>query len=111
MNKNERIWFEHILDSSQKVIKFSNNKTVDDLKSDDMLYYAILKCVEIIGEASTKITPETRSQYDDIPWKDIIAMRNRLVHGYFSVDYQILWNVVVKKIPELITSISKILIN
>ncbi|TAL70337.1 MAG: DUF86 domain-containing protein [Bacteroidetes bacterium] len=111
MSNEEKIWFEHILDAAEKAVKFSQNKSKEDLKDDDMLYLATLKCIEIIGEASNRVSEQTRNQFQDIQWRDIIAMRNRLVHGYFDVDYTILWNVVVNRLPELIDKIKIILLN
>jgi len=109
MKDKEKIWFEHIYDSANKAVKFAEGKNINDLRNNDMLYLAILKSIEIIGEASNRISEETRMQFNNIPWREIIAMRNRLVHGYFDVDYEILWNVVERRLPELILNVKEIL--
>jgi uncharacterized protein with HEPN domain len=109
MNNKEKIWFEHILFSAEKAISFADGRSKDELHTNDMLYFAILKAVEIIGEAASRISQETMNEYPDIPWRNIVAMRNRLVHGYFDVDYDILWAVVKERLPELVEEIKRIL--
>jgi uncharacterized protein with HEPN domain len=65
-----------------------------DLDQDRMLELALVRLMEIIGEAAGRVTPETRAQLPNLPWSDIVAMRNRLIHGYDSVDPDILWTTI-----------------
>jgi uncharacterized protein with HEPN domain len=63
---------------------------------------ALVKCVEIIGEAAAHLTPQFQNEHPEIPWPAIIGMRNRLIHGYFEIDMDRLWDTVTKNIPELL---------
>ncbi len=83
--------------------------TRGDLDRDRKLNLALVRLVEIIGEAATRVTPEVRSRHPGIPWLDIIGMRNRIVHGYDQVDFDILWDVMELHLPPLITELQRIL--
>ncbi len=76
----------HMLDAAKEAISFIRDRTRKDLDNDRMLTLSIVKSVEIIGEAASKITHESREKHPEIPWADIIAMRNRLTHAYFDID-------------------------
>ena len=73
-----------------------------DLDSDRKLVLALLKAVEIVGEAAGQVSEETRSGISGVPWRDIVGMRNRLVHAYFDVNLDILWSTVVEDLPSLV---------
>ena len=81
---------------------FSRGKTASDLARDRKLTLALLKCVEIIGEAAARVSEETRQDYPDLPWADMIGMRNRLVHAYFDIDLSLLWITITDDLPPLI---------
>jgi uncharacterized protein with HEPN domain len=88
-----------MLDAAREAITFGAGRTRDDLKRDRVLTLALVKCTEIIGEAAAKVTPETQAKYPEIPWIDIIGMRNRLILAYFDVDTDR-----ASTIPSLMTS-------
>ena len=75
-----------------------------------MLILSVIKDIEITGEAASKITTETKTKYDNIPWKDIVGMRNRLIHGYFEVDIKLVWNTAKNNLPQLLNSLKEIII-
>jgi len=75
---------EHILESIYKALEFTENVSFDEYKSNAMLRYAVVKCVEIVGEASYKLSNEFRAKHPEIEWREIIAMRHILVHGLLS---------------------------
>jgi uncharacterized protein with HEPN domain len=77
----------------------------------ELLGFALVRAVELVGEAASKVTPETRQAHPDIPWRNIIGMRNRIVHDYLNVDYDIVWTVVTDNLPPLIKQLDAILIN
>lgn len=68
-----------------------------------------MRLMEIIGEAAGRVTPETRAQLPNLPWSDIVAMRNRLIHGYDSVDPDILWTTIKDDLPYLLKAIDRLL--
>lgn len=80
-----------------------------ELETNRMLQLALTRLVEIIGEAASRVSHETRSRYPEIPWAEIIGMRNRLIHGYDFVDLNILWNTVKIDLPPLIEQLERIL--
>lgn len=96
----------HILQSIANISTFLEGKTADDFLMDQMLYYAVVKNMEIIGEASYMLTREFRENHPRTSWKDIINMRHILVHGYYQVDSRIVWQTIVNDLPLLKEQIS-----
>jgi uncharacterized protein with HEPN domain len=99
-----------MLDAAKEALSFAKNKTRSDLDSDRMLVLSIVKSVEIIGEAASKVTQETREIYTELPWANIIAMRNRLIHVYFDIDLDRVWDTVTDDLPPLIASLEKVIL-
>jgi uncharacterized protein with HEPN domain len=98
----------HMLDSAKEAISFTAGKVRSDLDIDRMLALSLIKSIEIIGEAASRTSKEIRCQYPQIPWMDIITMRNRLIHAYFDINLDILWNTVTQDLPPLILELGKI---
>lgn len=92
---------EHILTAIDYCIQFSEGKTLDDLNERDPLYFALVKNEEIIGEASYMLTQEFKDSHPATNWKQIIAMRNVLVHGYFDISKGHVWSVLQNDLPPL----------
>ena len=80
------------------------------LDSNRMVVFALVKAIEIIGEAAANVSSDFRERYPQIPWADIIGMRNRLVHAYFDIDLDILWNTVTIKLEPLIKQLDEIIL-
>lgn len=98
-----------MLEVSEETISFIKGVAKKDFGNNRMLILSVIKEIEIIGEAASKISKETYLKYRDIPWKDIVGMRNRLIHGYFDVNINLVWNTLKSNIPSLIKSLKKIL--
>jgi uncharacterized protein with HEPN domain len=98
-----------MLDTAREAESFSRNKSRRSLDTDRKLALALVKCIEIIGEAAAQISNESREALPQIPWSDIIAMRNRLIHAYFDINLDILWKTVIEDLPPLISELEKIL--
>jgi uncharacterized protein with HEPN domain len=109
MRKDDRIRLQHMLDAANEALTFIQGKIRTDLDSDRMLVLSLTRELEIIGEAASKISAETRSQNASIPWLDISGMRNRLIHAYFDVDLDTVWSTVSRDLPTLKAEIEKIL--
>ena len=92
---------EHMLAAAERVIRYTSGKTFDDLKADDMMYYAVVKNIEIIGEAANLLSPEFVESHFETPWKQVRGMRNYIVHEYFQIDDVVVWGVVTADIPVL----------
>ena len=91
-----------MLHAAQDVEEFAASMTFHQFEKSRLHQKATLKSIEIISEAATHTTEETRLTHPEIPWKKIISMRNRLVHGYFQVDLERVWNTVQRDIPSLV---------
>lgn len=109
MRRDDLIRIRHMLDAAREARQFAHNKTRGDLHSDRMLSLSIVKSIEIIGEAATQVTEETREEYPEIPWSAIVGMRNRLTHVYFDIDYDRVWDTITDDLPPLINSLEKII--
>ena len=102
MNESDRIRIRHMLDASRKAIEFSRGRSRADLDRDDMLVYSLARAVEIVGEAANHVSRTTQEELSSLPWEYIVGMRHRIVHDYYDIDLDILWETVVSDIPELI---------
>jgi uncharacterized protein with HEPN domain len=102
MRKDDAIRLHHMLDAAQEAIRFTGGKTRSDLDNDRILVLALVKDVEIIGEAAYQTSLDTREELSDIPWDDIIGMRHRLVHAYFEINLDILWRTIKDDLPPLV---------
>lgn len=110
MLKRDLVRVKHMYDGAGEIQKFTNGKTRHDLEHDRLLSLAIVHLLEIIGEAANKVTPDFRAKYSQIPWKSIVEMRNRLIHGYYDIDLDIVWKTVTNEIPPLYNSLAEIII-
>ena len=108
MPKHDLVRIRHILDAAREALSFASGKTRLDLNTNRMMVLSLVKEIEIIGEAAGQVTEETKNKYKTIPWLDMIDMRNHLIHVYFEVDLDILWDTVVSDLPPLIKSLDKI---
>lgn len=95
----------HLTEAADKVAVFSNGRTRADLESDEILRLALTKLVEIVGEAAKQVSPQTRSTYPEVPWTQAARMRDRLVHHYFDINLDILWNTVTEDLPTLLRAL------
>lgn len=102
MLDEDRVRIRHILDAAEEVIGFTSGRERADLDSDRMLLFAVVRGIEIIGEAATKVSAGTCDLAPGIPWAAIVTMRHRLVHGYFDVDPDIVWRTATEEVPALI---------
>ena len=103
------MFIKHIRDAIDLIFEYTEdlNKTSFNLK--DMIQDAVIRRIEIIGEAAKNVSIDFREKYPDIPWKIIAGMRDKLIHGYFNVDVERVWNVIVKDIPALKKQIEDII--
>ncbi len=98
-----------MLDHSIEAVSLIRDKNRTDLDNDRVLSLALIRLLEIIGEAANRIPKNERKNYADIPWPQIISLRNRLIHGYDSVDMEILWQIVSNDLPALISTLEDVL--
>lgn len=99
----------HMRDAAAEAICFACGRIRTDLDSDRMLTLALVKDIEIIGEAASRISTDRRTRYPTIPWAQVIGMRNRLTHAYFEIDLNIVWEVVSHDLPLLVIELERII--
>jgi uncharacterized protein with HEPN domain len=109
MRKDDLVRLRHMLDAAREAIEFAKDKHREDLDDDRKLTLALVKDLEIIGEAAYQITEETRRALPEVPWEDIIGMRHHLVHAYFDINRSILWKTVQEDLPPLVRILSRAL--
>lgn len=102
-------FLRHILDETEYLMDRSQGLTVDQFMRDATLQRAFVRSIEVIGESSKQIPDELKQKYSHLEWRAMTGMRDRLIHGYFGVDYDIVWDVVTNKIPVLNQAIKEIL--
>ena len=106
---DDKVRLRHMLDHAQEAISMVGERQRQDLRQDRMLELALVRLIEIIGEAAARVSPEGRTEHPSIPWPEIIGMRNRLVHGYDEVDLDVLWDTIEFDLPPLVRTLLQIL--
>ena len=109
MRKDDRVRLRHILDAAQEAVEFAAGKTPAELTTDRMRALALTRCFEIIGEAAVSLSAETKASQSQVPWRLLVAMRNRLIHAYFDVDLTVLLDTAHQDLPPLIAEVEAIL--
>jgi uncharacterized protein with HEPN domain len=108
MQRDGSVALRHMLDHAREAIAIMRGRSKDDLERDRPLGLAIVRLLEIIGEAATRVPVEERSRCPGILWSEIVGMRNRLIHGYDEVDFDIVWSVLRYDLPELVAKLEKL---
>ena len=106
---DDTILLADMLDYAQRAVIALEGQSRRVLDTDAVLVGALERFVEVIGEAASRLSENTRESAPEVPWHEIIAMRNRLVHGYFAVDLDILWTVVNDDLPELVDTLDRLI--
>ena len=108
MPKGDQNRILHMIDSAREALSFAQNRSCTDLDDDRMFALALVKCIEIVGEAAAGLGPMTRSQNPEIPWNDIVGMKNRLIHGYFEIDMDRVWDTITDDLPRLLKQLEAV---
>ncbi|MFZ2071036.1 MAG: DUF86 domain-containing protein [Halobacteriota archaeon] len=110
MNK-DAAFLQHILDETQFILKNCEGLDLQDLMNDDLLQRACLRSLEIIGEAVKNVSEDLKTRYPDLEWKKIAGLRDKLIHHYFGIDWDIVWNVITNRLPLPEDKIKKVIEN
>jgi len=104
----DQVSLRQMLDSAREAVEMAGGHTAADLRSNRMLELSLVRLVEIVGEAATRVSAETRDRHPQLPWAMMVSMRNRLIHGYDEVDLAVVWDTVTEDLPPLIAQLAAI---
>jgi uncharacterized protein with HEPN domain len=107
--KNDLVYLGHMYDNACKAVEKLAGRTRDDFDADDTLQLALVYLVQTVGESARRVSEETRVKHPEIPFRQIVGMRHKVVHDYMSVDLDIVYNVVTKDLPPLIEVLARII--
>jgi len=99
----------HMMEAARKAVAFAQHRTREDLDADEQFSLALTRLLEIVGEAAASVSDAVRETNPAIPWRSIISTRNRLIHGYFDVDLDVLWEIVTHDLPTLIRELQHLM--
>lgn len=109
MKKDDRIYLEHILDSFNRIQSYMDDVSYPDFLKDEEKQDAVIRKIEVAGEATKRLSMELRNNFPLIPWRAMAGMRDKLIHDYFDIDIDTIWETVTQDIPKLVPEISDVL--
>lgn len=109
MSPADQIRVSQMLSHAEEAVFFCSGRVRTDLDTDRLLNLALVRLLEIVGEAASRVSAAVQSSHTSIPWPQIVGLRNRLIHGYDAVDFDILWDILQIDLPPLIAELRAIL--
>ena len=107
--RDPTLYYQHMLDHARETVSLAQGKSRGDLDEDRLLNLALVRLLEIIGEAANRVPNEEQLKHPQIPWSQIVSLRNRLIHSYDAVDKDMLWQIIEHDVPRLIATLAVIL--
>ncbi len=98
----------HIIEATREALGYVDDMDRDQFRSSRPMQHSVVRCIEIVGEAASRLSPALREANPQIPWPDIVGMRNRIVHAYFDIDIEVVWRTAREDFPELLVEIEAI---
>jgi len=111
MSEIDNVRVRHILDAAREAVNFSEGRCRAGPDTDRKLNLSLVRLLEIIGEAARSLSQEFRQEHPDLPWKSMVGIRDRLIHGYFDINLDVVWQTVTEDLPPLIAQLKKIVPN
>ncbi len=110
MSKHDTlIRLQDMLDHAREAVSWSRGRTRVDLDRDRVLSLAFVRLLEIVGEAASRVPHEVQDRYTNIPWAEIIGLRNRLIHAYGAIDLDVVWSIIANDLPSLVTVLEQVI--
>lgn len=103
--RNFKLYLHDMIDAIEWILKFTENITIDDFVNDRKTCDAVIRNLEIIGEASKSIPTHIKEQSKEVPWREMYLMRNKVSHEYFGIDYELVWNIAKNELPNDLSSL------
>lgn len=111
MSKDEQIRLRHMLDAANKAMALIQGRSRADLDNDETMALALVRLIEILGEAANNVPQHLKDENPQIAWRQMVATRNRLIHGYFDIDLDVIWSIVTRDVPPLVTALKQLLVS
>lgn len=108
MRQGDSLYLRHILDAISRIEEYTRGMTCEDFLASNLHQDGVIRQIEVIGEAAKKVSSKLRAAHPEIPWKDIAGMRDKLIHDYFGVDLDAVWDTVKKDVPGLRTALQSL---
>mgnify|MGYP001576215833 FL=1 len=109
MKREYKLFIQDIKECIEQIDEFVGNMTLEEFKADEKTSSAVVRKIEIIGEATKNVPKEIRQKYKELPWSDMARMRDKIIHSYFVVDYEVVWKTIKERLPEIKPKIDAIL--
>ena len=109
MKREYKLFIQDIKECIVQIEEFVGNMAFEEFKADEKTSSAVVRKLEVIGEATKNIPTEIRQKYKELPWSDMAKMRDKIIHGYFGVDYEVVWKTIKERLPEIKPKIDNIL--
>ena len=108
MRTEDTVRLRHMIEAAESAAQFIADRSRSDLDSDRMLLFAVVRAIEVVGEAASKLSEEFRAAHPGIPWRAIVGMRNRLIHAYFDIDTQTVWETTTQELPPILNQLREL---
>jgi uncharacterized protein with HEPN domain len=109
MKKDDTVYLRHIIDAFLQIERYTNGVTYEEFLSSRLLQDAVIRQPEVMGEAARSLSADLQNEYPAIPWRQMISLRNRMIHAYFNVNLQIIWEIIQGDIPNLKQDMMRVL--
>jgi uncharacterized protein with HEPN domain len=109
IDRDIKLYLKDILKAIEAIEKFVKDMNFEEFRNNDLVSSAVIRKFEIIGEATRNISQEIKKKYPDIPWKTMVGFRDKLIHFYFGIKYDIVWETIKSKLPELKEKMKRVL--
>ena len=109
LKRDYKLFITDIRDCANRILDYTMDKSFDEFIENQMLLDAVVRNLEIIGEATKNLPNDIRQKYPQVEWRKIAGLRDIVIHGYFGIDYEILWDIIQNKIPDLVVKIQEVI--